>query len=262
MNLVFGSILLFILISPGLIFRFSYLQGTYAKLSFKVSAVEEIFWALIPAFFLQALAIMFIQNVLHYTVRLDILYQLITGNDEGVDFAIIQNNLGLFLLYTACLLIISALLGIGSRAIVRKYKLDLRNKFLRFGNEWHYLFSGEIIYASKNLDPDSISLIQIDVIINSSEGNIIYSGILEDFYLSKDNGLDRIYLRNVYRRKLKDDLSADKPNVGFLDRHLDARYYAMPGDFFVVTYDKIINLNISYYVKIEKEEAIDESSAE
>jgi hypothetical protein len=263
MNLVFGSILLFILISPGLIFRFSYLQGTYAKLSFKVSAIEEIFWALIPACFLQSLAILFIQNVLHYTIRLDIVYRLITGSSSDTsDFFIIQNNIGSFLVYLTALIIISAILGIACREVVRKYRLDIHNKFLRFGNEWHYLFSGEILYSSKNLDPDSISLIQIDVVMQSSEGNLIYSGILEDFYLSRDNGLDRIYLRNVYRRKLKDDLDPNEPNVGFLDRHLDARYYAMPGDFFVVTYDKIINLNISYYVKMDKTDATDEQNPE
>jgi hypothetical protein len=77
---------------------------------------------------------------------------------------------------------------------------------------------------------------------------MIYSGILEDYYLSKDNGLDRLYLHNVYRRRLKDDLNPDQPNVGYLERHLDPRYYAMPGDLFVITYDKILNLNITYYV--------------
>ena len=87
--------------------------------------------------------------------------------------------------------------------------------------------------------------------MNSTEGNIIYSGILENYFLSKENGLDRIYLRNVYRRKLKDDLGNEHGNVGYLDRHLDNRYYAMPGDLFIINYDKIINLNITYYINQE-----------
>ncbi len=95
-----------------------------------------------------------------------------------------------------------------------------------------------------------IELIQVDALINSSEGNFIYSGILENFFLSKDNGLDRIYLSNVYRRRLKDDLDADVPNVGYLARHQDTRYYSMPGYLFVATYDKIINMNITYYTDL------------
>jgi hypothetical protein len=263
MNLVFGSLLLFFLISPGLIFRFSYLQGTYAKLTFKVSAVEEIFWAIIPAFFLQLLAVLFLQHVLQINVRLDVIYQLITGGD-AIDFSIIQNNIIGFLAYFLAIFGISAALGILTRSIVRKYKLDLRIKFLRLGNEWHYLFSGEFFYLTKDIVPSNIFIIQIDVVMNSSEGDIIYSGTLEDFYLSKDNGLDRIYLRNVYRRSLKDDLDQDQPNVGYLNREADERYYAMPGDLFVISYSKIINLNITYITldqTIEKLE-IDESTSE
>lgn len=246
MNLLFGTVLLFILISPGLIFRFSYLQGTYAKLTFRVSAFEEIFWALIPAFLFQFLAVLFLQTVLNENVRLDILYGLITGNDS-VDFAVIEKNVGPFLLYNLVIGTGSAGLGVLAREAVRKYKLDLRFKFLRFGNEWHYLFSGEGFFQ-RNPGAPGIFLIQVDVMVDSSEGTMIYSGILEDYYLSKDNGLDRLYLHNVYRRRLKDDLNPDQPNVGYLERHLDPRYYAMPGDLFVITYDKILNLNITYYV--------------
>lgn len=263
MSLVFGSLLLFILISPGLIFRFSYLQGTYAKLTFKVSAVEEIFWALVPAFFLQMLAIELIALTTSYHIRLDIVYQLING-DGGVDFRLVEQNLGPFMAYMIVINLVAIVLGVMVREAVRKYKLDLRFRFLRLGNEWHYLFSGEILYPGRKTAPESIFMIQIDVVVNSSEGDIIYCGTLEDFYLSKDNGLDRIYLRNVYRRNLKDDLDLGQPNVGYLKRYEDERYYAMPGDLFVVTYDKIVNLNVTY---ITLEETVrkfdwDESGAE
>ncbi|MCD9016436.1 hypothetical protein [Parachryseolinea silvisoli] len=250
MSLVFSSLFLFILISPGLIFRFSYLQGTYAKLTFKVSAVEEIFWALIPALFLQLAAILVVDHVTPYEVRLEVIYQLITSND-ALDFFVIEQSLLPFLIYIALLLLASVFFGVVARRLVRRYRLDLHTKFLRFGNEWHYLFSGEAFYLSKNINPSSIAFIQIDVVMGSSEGDMIYSGILEDYYLSRDNnGLDRLYLTNVYRRLLKNDLDADAPNVGFLNRHLDDRYYAMPGDLFVVTYDDIKNLNVTYMIEM------------
>jgi hypothetical protein len=246
MNLVFGTVFLFILISPGLIFRFSYLQGTYAKLNFKVSAIEEVFWALVPALFFQILAVLFIERILDRSIRLDVIYQLITAN-AAVDFKIIDRNLMPFLFYTAVLIIISIVSGVTIRFLIRTFRLDLKWQFLRFGNEWYYLLSGEMSPEFRDNKLFQQPLIQIDALINSSEGNIIYSGTLEDYFLSKENGLDRVYLRNVYRRRLKDDLSGDQPNVGYLERHLDSRYYSMPGELFVLTYDKIINLNITYY---------------
>jgi hypothetical protein len=247
MNLVLGSLLLFVLISPGLLFRFSYLQGTYAKLTFKVSAIEEIFWAVLFSFFLQLSAVLLIEYFSRYDVRVDIVIQMVTGN-QNTDFSVVHQSIAGFMLYTLTLLLCSVVLGVTTRQIIRKSKLDLKFPFLRFGNEWHYLLTGEILYLQKGIEKSSITMIQLDVVVNSSEGNIIYTGTLTDFYLSKDNGLDRVYLGNVYRRKLKDDLSPDKHNGGYLARHLDERYYAMPGDLFVVTYDKIINLNITYYI--------------
>jgi hypothetical protein len=259
MNLVFGSIFLFILLSPGLIFRFSYLQGTYSKLNFRVSAVEELFWALIPAMFLQLSGFLILENILGRSVSLAAIYALITGSSEN-DFALIESSVLPFLIYTFLIILIAALAGIILRYLVRILKLDLRLQFLRFRNEWHYLLSGEDdTIGSKS----KILLVQVDALVNSSEGNVIYSGILDNYFLTKDNSLDRLYLTNVYRRRLKDDLDADKPNPGFLSRDTDERYYSMPGYLFVIPYDKVINLNITYYMdELANETLPDESAAE
>jgi hypothetical protein len=248
MNLILGSILLFILISPGLIFRYSYLQGTYSKQTFKISAVDEIFWAVIPAFVFQLAGILVIIHFTIYQVRLDQLYQILTGADSEIDFNFILGSLPVFLLYILILIIIAAVLGLSARFMVRKLHLDLRYPFLKVNNEWYYLFSGEILdLLDTPGESKNVEMIQIDVLVSTGDGTMVYSGTLENYFLSKDNGLDRIYLSNVYRRKMKDDLDRTKPNVGYLDRYLDERYYAMPGDLFVVTYDKIINLNVTYH---------------
>jgi hypothetical protein len=131
------------------------------------------------------------------------------------------------------------------RAVIRKFKLDIRYKFFRLNNEWHYLFSGEILdFPDVVGESENIEIIQIDLLATTGEESVIYSGILQDYYLSKDNGLDRIYLSQVYRRKLKDDLAhADQSNI----QKLDERYYQMPGELFVIHYDKIVNMNVTYH---------------
>ena len=246
MNLILSSILLFILVAPGLIFRFSYLQGTYAKLNFRVSAIDEIFWALIPALFLQLSAVLFLENVFNTNIRIDVFYQLLTGaQSANVDFNSIRGGLFPFLMYTGALIIVSASLGRVLRAIIRKLKLDIRYRFFRLNNEWHYLFSGEILdFPDVPGESENIEIIQIDLLANTGDGTVIYSGILQDYFLSKDNGLDRIYLSQVYRRKLRDDLSSDLQSSV---QTIDQRYYQMPGELFVIHYDKIINMNVTYH---------------
>lgn len=248
MNLILGSLLLFILLSPGLIFRYSYLQGTYGKQTFRISAVDEIFWAVIPAFVFQLAGILVILNFTIYHVRLDQVYEILTGSDSQIDFNFILGSLPIFLAYILTLIVIATVLGLSARAIVRKFQLDLRYSFLKVNNEWYYLFSGEILdFLDTPGESKQVEMIQVDVLVSTGDGTMVYSGTLENYFLSKDNGLDRIYLSNVYRRKMKDDLDRTKPNVGYLERYLDERYYPMPGDLFVITYDKIINLNITYH---------------
>ncbi len=83
----------------------------------------------------------------------------------------------------------------------------------------------------------------------------IYSGILEEFYLSENNGLDRLVLYNVYRRTLENDFPKDlKKQSSILDKGTDERYYNMPGDSFVIPYSEIKNMNITY-LTLTKEES-------
>jgi hypothetical protein len=184
-----------------------------------------------------------------------LIYNLITGS-RTEDLDAVKDSISAFLIYTLVIILVAAFAGIFIRALVRIFRLDTRLQFLRFRNEWHYLLSGEQDNLSKK---NKIILVQVDALLNSSEGNVIYSGILDNYFLTKENSLDRLYLTNVFRRKLKDDLDADKPNPGFLARDTDERYYAMPGYLFVIPYDKIINLNITYYMdELENENASDE----
>jgi hypothetical protein len=246
MSLLLSSILLFILVAPGLIFRFSYLQGTYAKVSFKVSAIDEIFWALIPAVFFQLSAVLILENVFSVSIRIDIIYQLINSDaSSAMDFNSLRKGFFPFLLYTASLIGISAGAGRFLRMLIRVMKLDIRYRFFRLNNEWHYLFTGELLdFPDVIGESENIEIIQIDLLATTGDGSVIYSGILQDYYLSKDNGLDRIYLSQVYRRKLKDDLAhADQSNV----QQLDERYYQMPGELFVIQYEKILNMNVTYH---------------
>jgi hypothetical protein len=139
-------------------------------------------------------------------------------------------------------------------------KWDRRYKDLRFQNSWHYILKGEFFdfpRSAYDLEEDTveaIELVYVDVLIKTDEGTIIYDGILVDYELSKDGGLDNISLKEVQRRYLKDDPGNENiwPSK--------SKYYEIPGHILILKYSEIINLNFSYY-KIVYDEKTEEYNA-
>ena len=260
MNVALGTIIIVFLFTPGIIFRISYLNGPYSKQNFKSSPVDELFWSIIPAVFIQFTGILIVEKLFSYTINLETLFYLIVGSTEGkVNFQYVKNSLSGFLTYSLITFVISGLLGYGLRQFVRRLKLDLKYPFIRFNNDWFYLFSGLLLdFPGMPGETKDIEVIQVDALTKTNEGNVLYSGYLLDFYLSKTDGLDRLYLTSVYRRAFKDDITDEDYISGGLDeKAFDKRYYKMPGDIFVISYDQIINLNITY-IQLEIEEDEDE----
>lgn len=186
-----------------------------------------------------------------FDIDLQTVYQLIVGataDKYRPDFALIEASIGYTLLYNTGLLSVALILGRAGRFLVTKFNLDIRAPSLRFNNDWYYLFSGRILDVPGTIGNSAdIEWAIVSVVVETKEGAYIIRGVLEAYFLSKD-GLDRIYLSAVYRRKLGDDLEAKKKS-GNLDE--DDRYYSMPGEFFVIPYKEIKNINVDYF-RLEK----------
>ncbi|MEO1253289.1 MAG: hypothetical protein AAFY41_00200 [Bacteroidota bacterium] len=226
MNVAFGTLLILIFLSPGFVCRYAFLKGPYSRKNLQPSLPNEIFWSVIPAFFIQLLAIQFLKLV-GFQPAIKELYLMVIG-DPGVDFKIVNGELGAFLIYSAALLFLSYFLGASARLIVTHFNIDLKYNILKVNNEWYYLFSGKLAESE-------VDLIQLDVLVhsNSEKGTTLYSGILEDYFLNKEGGIDRLYMIKVYR---------------------DTKY-EMPGDLFVIFGKDIININLTYF-KLEEENQI------
>jgi hypothetical protein len=249
MNFALGALILLLLIFPGILFRFAYLSGPYSRKNFQTSLSDEFVLSLIPAFLIQTSGYFFIEHVLGLQVNLSLLIRLISGSQslQNSDFILIGKSLFFFSFYNSVTFLIGFLFGKLFRNLVAKNHWDLKYHSLRFNNEWYYLLSGRLQdFQSKSGESGKANLVGIDVLCESHEGTIIYTGILREFYLSKNDGLDRIYLTDVYRRKLGDDSSKELATP--VERELDKRYYKMPGELFVIPYLQIKNMNISYYV--------------
>ncbi len=121
--------------------------------------------------------------------------------------------------------------------------LDKKLNFLKINNDWYYLFSGRILDQ-----PGQIEFVQVDALVGSDNGNLIYCGILNNYFLSPEGSIDKIYLSNVYRRSLSEDLTfEDMKSKKFTEKEFDERYYNMPGEYFVLFGNQILNINVTYY---------------
>ena len=125
---------------------------------------------------------------------------------------------------------------------------DLRYLSLSVFNDWYYLLKGKL--AGEADLP--VVAVYVDALVETKEGSYLYCGLIEDFFLSRDNGLDRLYFKKVYRRKLGEDFKRESEDDAPTSKWLDERYYEMPGEFFVIPYAQIKNMNVRYFYLLEK----------
>lgn len=255
MNIAVGALILLLLIFPGILFRYAYLSGPYSRKNFQSSLSDEVVLSLIPSFLIQTIAYTLIEHVLKINIDVSLLIRLVSQLSliTSSEFELIENSILFFTFYSIVTCLFGFLSGKLFRNLAAKYNWDIKYHSLRFNNEWYYLLTGRILDFPNNTgDSQKIDMVRVDVLCESQGSPIIYSGILREFYLSKNDGLDRIHLANVYRRKLTDD-SPQEPTAP-LEKEFDERYYKMPGDLFVIPYHQIKNINISYYIIEEEEE--------
>jgi hypothetical protein len=259
MNIALGALLIFILLFPGIIFRIAYLSVPYSRKTFKSSLIDELILSIIPALIIQITGLCILESITSFRFDIESFYKLLISSDENVDFTWIRNSLPGFVLYTIVINMIALILGYLTRKYVLKNKYDYKFQFLRVHNDWYYILTGKIIeFPNQKEEYKRIDTVWLDILATGSDGDVIYSGTLKEFILSKEEGIDRIYLSDVRRRKLKDDAGVDDDDTevteinikenGTADTlEIDKRYYSMPGDYFVIPYSQIKNINIIYY---------------
>jgi len=127
------------------------------------------------------------------------------------------------------------------RVCVRKGEWDLKTKFWRFGNPWHYLISGEAtripdLNIARPETPDFLTW--IDALTHCGNALLLYSGMLLDYELDDKGGLGSISLiEPVVRRH--DELGKTGEPL------LESRPVE-PSSVFVIAAEKILNINITY----------------
>jgi len=267
MNIALGTLLLFLLVVPGIAFRKGYIHGNLTKKISKSSAFDEFIWAIIPGVLIQLLAAYTVnRNNWGYKIDFSSLGTILLGNvNASNEYRKIGENLGAILSYNLILIGGAGIFGYLLRCIIRLANLDHLCTFFRFNNEWFYLLKGEFIFFYRHAEAPKRVLrlvwylirfpfqknrpasCTVNAVVKTDAGTYIYTGIIHSFYLTKEGGLESIVLENAIRRK-------------FFEIHPPDDFYEIPTNIVILKHSEIITMSvIPDVIKVEVE--LDESNA-
>lgn len=249
MNFALGTIISLVLVSPGVFFRMGFLSNPNPVSTVNGPLVNEIFYSLIPAIILQLVGLALL-NELGRTIDFVTIIEIITSRKESTKLSnkIVSTRLPAFFFYHILLSIFGWATGRLIRYAIDYFGLFRTSSVFKLNNEWYYLLTGAMVLSR---DEQKIAYVQVDALAEEVNGKaIIYSGILSNYKLSRNGDLEHIILTNVYRREFEDDLVEGPNNI---EKEIDDRYYNMPGEIFIIPYQKIQNLNITYLLLVQEE---------
>jgi hypothetical protein len=244
MNVAFPAVLLFLLVTPGFIFRqFSQRREvlTFDSTPFGAVAMRAVLMAAVFD-----LVVAFASHGIGYDVQIGDAVLLLVGGSVAASDA--QTHLVWLnahplapVSYFVATNGLALLLALAMRFAVDYYGLDRYDRrtarFVRGTAPWYYLFAG--------LDhPVAVDGAIVSAVVEFKEGSYLYSGILQDYECDDSGKLDRLMLVQAQRRRLEADRHFN-PDVGLFEDAVP-RFYPIAGDVFVLRYSEIKTLNVSY----------------
>jgi hypothetical protein len=243
MNLALPALVVFILLLPGFIARSRHKQAERLSLDyspFGAVVSEAVVWALALHLLWLGLSWLLAGRVLMPLV----LFQLLSSDAgaQGRALQAVAADMATIGGYFASLIAFAHLGPTALRALIVRFGLDRVgspvSRLLRFHEApWYYLLSGADFAPGKR--PDFIA---VSAIVEVADRPMLYTGILDDYFVDRDGQLDRLILQDVMRRPL----DADKPGAGLAAVPGESRFYRVDGDYFVLRYAEAITLNIEY----------------
>jgi len=264
MNFAFPALLVFLLVLPGIILRYTYARGPWgwASPTSMRRVSEELAYGVAFALVLHALWLALVRR-LGFAPDVEAMVLLLVGNFgeesrrlDRVVASVAEHYTGIAG-YLVSLYAGAAVLGnLGHRA-VRRLHLDHRTKTFRFDNYWFYMLTGEVLDFRENAEEGrTVDGVYCSAVVDHASGSYLYRGIVSDFTFDREGALDTIVLMDAHRRRLTDDRAEQeepRPHVGPAEP--DERYYEIRGDFLVLRSSEIRTLNLDYFAVTLEESA-------
>jgi hypothetical protein len=243
MNVALPALVVFVVLLPGFILRSRFKRAERTSLDyspFGQVVTEAILWTCA----LHAIWLLFSYWFFHLKLDVSALLRLLSSDGSSQAKAIdsIAESSKRVAAYFATLLLASYLLPQLARYLITRHGLDRYDAPLGFlfrfhQAPWYYLLTG----ADFSID-DKPDFISVSAVVNVAGEAVLYTGILDEFFVDAEGKLDRLVLQQVMRRPIKADKSSSSPDE--MDRL--SRFYSIDGDYFVLRYDEAITLNLQY----------------
>jgi hypothetical protein len=263
MNFAFPALLVFLLVLPGIILRYSYARGPWGWASptslRRVS--EELAYGVAFALVLHAGWLVLVRR-LGFEPDVEAMVFLLAGDfgegsrhlDRVVDS--VAGHFAGIAGYLTSLYVAAAVAGnLGHRA-VRHLGLDHLTRIFRFDNYWFYMLTGEVLDFRENAEEGRVvDGVYCSAVVDHASGSYLYRGIVSDFTFDREGSLDTIVLMDAHRRKLTDDRAEQDPRPAVGPAAPDERYYEIRGDFLILRSREIRTLNLDYFAVTLEESA-------
>jgi len=243
MNVALPTLILFVILLPGFIFRSGLKRAERTSIDFSPFGhvvAEAVLWAiLLHLAWLTGSHLLFSREfdpvVLMNLLSSVPVSQAKAAQQVGIEFQPIAT-------YFISLLVASYLIPMSVRSAISTFRLDregapLSTVFRFHDAPWYYLLTG-----ADFVDDEQPDLVFISAIVEVAKEAVLYVGILDDFYFDSEGQLDRLILQQVSRRPLSKDKSAEANGTSMGKD----RFYPVDGDNFVLRYSEAITLNVQY----------------
>jgi len=254
MNVALPTLILFVVLLPGFIFRSGLKRAERTSVDFSPFGrvvAEAVLWAILLHMAWIIISHLAFAREFEPVVLMNLISSLPTtqagaAQRVGIEFRPIAA-------YFISLLIASHVVPMLIRSAISRYRLDrdgapLSTIFRFHDAPWYYLLTGADF--PEDQQPD---LISISAIVEVAKEAVLYVGFLDDFYFDSDGQLDRLILQQVSRRPIAND----KPTGPSTADQDTGRFYPIDGDNFVLRYSEAITLNVQY-VKLTAARAADD----
>jgi hypothetical protein len=259
MNLAFPALFVLLFLLPGILLSYSYRRGFFRRSPITLGPIrDEIGRGIVLAIFVHLAAFGLSWWWTGWLPKADVFLAVFTGVG-GVAPSDAAEEFKAGLSYLVATNVAALVVGGGLHGIVRTSQLDLRWEWLRFNNEWHYLFSGEVWLFEKKTD-QTVDWVFASVVVDQGEASILYWGRLIDYVFDRAGTLDKIILTQAQRRFLTPESDRDNypPDEEEEIEGPDLppasdRYYPIRGEYFVIEYENVQTLNVEYYEVLDEE---------
>lgn len=256
MNIAFSTLVIFLLVLPGVLFRYAYRKGFWRSPVQLGTLPEEISSGILFALIIQLIGVAVVRYAIGWHIGFDALLMLLTGwapvgEAQTAEYIASVSEFPFRILsYLLLSNLVFYFAGYGCHKLVRSLKIDLRFDSFRFNNEWYYLFSGEarvFDYAvpertfssiKQVLEEESIDLVYLTCQVETGGTAWLYYGILSDYLFDKKGNLDLLILQAAHRKKLSE--------VPHQPKEAEPPLQNIRGHYFVLRYPEVRNLNIEY----------------